>query len=325
LTLFSLTLVATTPFFTLPWFAYLGLVLVSYARFYNVRHGVPCPELLYLGSSYLTAKCAAWILTSHTIPSLDEILWKFDANFGYLEVWLTRLDRHYDIFNKILALAYLGLPLAGVIVYLAMPNSVQIRRKYCIASALGGTAIFFFRICPAAGPRYLFGDRFPDAVPVLTHPHARIMDGAFLNCAPSGHVSWALILVWFAWRYCGRMAKAATCLYLLLTSMATLVGEHYVVDLIVAVPFAVALCGSAEGKWKETAGGVVVLTAWLVALRVGWALTWPVPVVWILSAITVLTPWWVGKAAGLVQPLFQQARGSGQIQLELAAAGRRDA
>jgi hypothetical protein len=322
-TAFSLYLVATTPFFTLTWFAYVGLVLVSHARFHKVQHGVPCPELLYLASGSITGKCAAWILTSHTLPALDEILWKFDANFGYPELWLTRLDQHFDLFNKLLAMVYLGLPLAGVIVYLAMPNSTPIRRKYCIASALGGVAIFFYRICPAAGPRYLFGDRFPNSIPLLTHPHARIMQG-FLNCAPSGHVAWALILVWFAWRYCGRPMQIGTVLYMLLTSMATLVGEHYFIDLIVAVPFAVALCAVAEKQWKHAAGGVLVLTAWLVALRFQWALAWPMPVVWILSAVTVLTPWWVGKVAIPEFTKLNALRGAGRPIPAAAVPGERE-
>jgi hypothetical protein len=300
-TAFSIYLVAKTPFFTLTWFAYVGLVLVSYARFRNVQHGVPCPELLYLASGYVTGKCAGWVLTSHTLPSLDEMLWKFDANFGYPEIWLTRLDQHHDLFNMLLAMVYLGLPLAGVLVYLAMPNSTPIRRKYCIASALGGTAIFFYRICPAAGPHYLFGDHFPNAIPAIAQPHPRMMAGAFLNCAPSGHVAWALILVWFAWRYCGRGLQAATILYALLTCTATLVGEHYVIDLIVAVPFAVALCGAAEKQWKHVVGGVIVLTAWLVALRFGWALAWSMPVVWALSAVTVATPWWAGNLGAFMK------------------------
>jgi len=293
-TAFSLYLAATAPFFTLQWFAFVGLVLVSFARFHKIQHGVPCPELLYLGTALVTSKCAAWILGGH-IPAWDEILWKFDANFGYPEVWVARLDQRSEFLNMVLSAVYQGLPLAGVLTYLAMPNSTPIRRKYCIASALGGTAIFFYRICPAAGPHYLFGARFPDAVPPLLHPQPRFLPGTLLNCAPSGHAAWAMILVWFAWRYCGRGWRIATGVYLGLTCAATLVAEHYWIDLIVAVPFAVALVGAAEKRWNEAAGGSVLLAAWLVALRCQWALAWPPPLDWALAAATLALPWWIGR------------------------------
>jgi hypothetical protein len=89
--------------------------------------------------------------------------------------------------------------------------------------------------------------------------------------------------------------QAGTAVYLFFTCFATLVGEHYVVDLVVAVPFAAALCGFAERRWIETSAGVVVVAAWLVALRLGWALSWPMALVWALSAATLLTPWWASK------------------------------
>jgi hypothetical protein len=281
------------PYLSFPWFTCLGMVLLSFSRFHGVRHGVPCPELLYLASSYLGWAYFALLLPSSRILSVDEILWRFDVNFGYPEVPLARFFLNHHVANAVIRLAYLGLPLAGVIVYLALPNSTLIRRQYCVASGLGALVLLFYGICPAAGPLYLFHDRFPYAAPVLDHPHLTIIPSVSLNCAPSGHVAWALILLWFGRRYCGGIVRAGTVAFLIATCLGTLgLGEHYVIDLVLAVPFATGLWALTGGKWRHAGISGMALLVWLVALREGWVLDLPRAAVWTLCAVTLSAPWW---------------------------------
>lgn len=100
--------------------------------------------------------------------------------------------------------------------------------------------------------------------------------------------TWALLLFWFALRYCGRRVIAGTGVFLLLTLLCTLGrGEHYVIDLIVAVPFAAGLWVLAERRWVRAGLAMLIVSLWCVALNQGWALTLPRTVVWFACALTV--------------------------------------
>jgi hypothetical protein len=280
-------------YLSFPWFTCLGVMLLSLSRFHGVRQGIPFPEFFYLLSSCLSGLVFNAFLPSARLTSVDEILWRFDANFGYLEVPLARLFMHQALGNAVIRLSYLGLPLVGIVVYLSLPNSVEIRRKYCVASGLGALVLAFYRICPAAGPLYLFPAQFPYGMPLLTAPHPRVIPGVSLNCVPSGHVSWALICFWFGRRHCRHRVQAGIFLFLLITCAATLaLGEHYVIDLVLAVPFAAGVWAFTYRRWRAAAIDWIVLMIWLILLREGWALELARPVVWMLCAATLSAPWW---------------------------------
>ena len=319
LTACSVTLTALCPFvlgyhyFSFPWFTCVGMMLLSFSRFHGVRHGIPCPELFYLASSYLTAVFFNLFLVSSKVPSLDEILWRFDSNFGYVEVPLAKFFMNHPLGNAIIRLSYLGLPLVGIIVYLSLPNSTEIRRKYCIASGLGALVLVFYLVCPAAGPLYLLREHFPYNAPILRVSSPRLIPGVSLNCAPSGHVAWALVFLWFGRRYCRRRVQAGNLLFLIITCVATLaLGEHYVIDLVLAVPFAAGLWALTYRQWNDAAINWTVVLAWLIVLREGWVLGLPRPAVWAICAATLSAPWW--------RDAWRQSRTTRDTSAELCAA-----
>ena len=274
------------------------MLLLSSSRFLDVAHGVPCPELLFLAWSYVGELAFRFFLSSSKIPSVDERLWLFDGHFGYPEVFLAKVFTKHAAAFVIIPLAYLALPLAGILIYLSLPNLRAIRRRFCVAAGLGSCVFFGYRICPAAGPLYLFGDRWPGAIPALAHASPRVMPNVLLNCAPSGHLSWALILFWFALRYCGRAARLGSGAFLALTLLATLgTGQHYLIDLIIAVPFAAALWNLVERQWTRAAGELFSVLAWLIVLRQGWAINFPSTAIWVLCAATLALPWY-GRVFG---------------------------
>jgi len=88
---------------------------------------------------------------------------------------------------------------------------------------------------PVAGPAYAFGQQFPTSLPAVSSPHLLMLD-AVPNGVPSVHISIALLVLWFLrpWLW-GRVVGVS---FLVTTIMATLgLGEHYVFDLLCAVPY----------------------------------------------------------------------------------------
>jgi hypothetical protein len=112
---------------------------------------------------------------------------------------------------------YLALPFAAAIVIISLPSDrvVPFLRTCLIA---GLCAVPFYLIFPAVGPAHLASLAF-----------------APRNCVPSLHITWAFLLVHYSR---GVVGKSWTGVFGILTGIATIAsGEHYVIDLIVAVPF----------------------------------------------------------------------------------------
>jgi len=91
-----------------------------------------------------------------------------------------------------------------------------------------------YLLIPISGPAYAFPS-FP-ALPVGPVLLASIPLTAAPNGMPSGHFAGALLICWFTRHWAaGRVASGV---FLALTTLATLgLGEHYLIDLIAAVPY----------------------------------------------------------------------------------------
>jgi hypothetical protein len=184
--------------------------------------------------------------------------------------------------------------LAVTLLYLALPGTAA-RRRFVAAVVLAAITILpMYAICPGAGPKYLLGDRFPWWVPDLSQAHAGVVMPVLnaapngMNAIPSGHFAWALLIFWFARKHCARAVRTAAGIFMVLTCLATLgTGEHYIVDLILSVPFAAGIWALAHRQWRFAAIAFAVVLIWLVALREAWALAIPPVLVWLLTGITV--------------------------------------
>jgi hypothetical protein len=124
----------------------------------------------------------------------------------------------------------------------------EARKKYGAGVILVGAIIpLLYRLCPGAGPGYLLPN-FPFAVP------ARIAAGCFA----------------------------------LAMAIATLgTGEHYVIDLVVSVPFTASIWAAVHGRYRWAAIAMAVTAVWCVALRDGAALSIAPGWVWVLTAATI--------------------------------------
>jgi membrane-associated phospholipid phosphatase len=86
------------------------------------------------------------------------------------------------------------------------------------------------------------------------------------NAIPSLHVATAFIFVLYASEKLALKLVAWT--FLLATALSTLViGEHYLIDLVVAIPFAVFSVCIAERRIPRATGNFLMVIEWLLAIR----------------------------------------------------------
>lgn len=101
--------------------------------------------------------------------------------------------------------------------------------------------LFYFAL-PVSGPQFAF-PTFP-ALPGMVVAHL-IPIHAAPNGVPSVHCSTALLIWWYARRW--RWGGVFGCVFAALTIIATLAsGQHYLFDLLAAVPFSAAMVRIAE-------------------------------------------------------------------------------
>jgi len=176
-----------------------------------------------------------------------------------------------------------------------------------LSMTLGCIGFLLYQFCPAAGPVYLFPKEFPSAIPNLA---AIVAEPGFMrevprNGMPSLHVGWTMLLLWNMRHRAWWLVLPAT-LYVAMTALATLgLGEHYLMDLIVAVPVGLAMQAMwlrAEGPahWIVMGAAFAAVLGWLFAFRSGVALSIPAgTATWIVAGATVIVPvaaaWWMER------------------------------
>jgi hypothetical protein len=136
-----------------------------------------------------------------------------------------------------------GLPRLLLTVYIIM---------YAIAPVL-------YTIVPGRGPRHAFPGHFPAG-----HPDVGVslvnLDG-WPNAMPSLHVATALVFVLFSRG--NRIERWIASAYLAGTVAATLALEHYMVDLVVALPFTSFAVTVAERRFRAAFCFGSLVMVWL--------------------------------------------------------------
>jgi len=236
---------------------------------------VPLRRALLLPAFSLVAGISMNAVTNAAPAAYDLYLYTFDSSLG--------VTPGASVARWFLAWPWLGA--AASIIYsllLLFPTLYDawgLRRgvvgSLMTAFVVGGVCGFiFYQICPGLGPIYVFGSRFPAHLPAAGEIQLGMYHGAGArNAMPSMHMTWALLVWWSAWELT-PLARVIASGFAMLTFLATLgFGEHYLVDLIVAVPFVLlieAICALPRERRIALRAGAVGLgltLSWLLLLR----------------------------------------------------------
>jgi hypothetical protein len=176
----------------------------------------------YVAFSAIAASLQALIirLCPHTI---DLELMRIDRMMGFNVAHFAAHFADHRIVLLLLAIAYLMLPVVMTTAW-TIEQGIMLRRTILI----GGLFCFIvYYAFPAVGLAW-FDWSAPSSIPISPR-----------NCLPSMHFSWSLMI---AWNVQSRWLRVGLWFYAALIAVATLaLGEHYLIDLIVAVPYTVAV------------------------------------------------------------------------------------
>jgi hypothetical protein len=213
--------------------------------------------------------------------TFDAVLYRFEDSLGFqASVLANKLFREFSPLADAGFLIYTGLPLFAAVEYGLQckyaKSSATVLRVFLLI-ALVGSAIYF--VFPAVGPKYFLRELFPNRMPGIEYVATSLtpVDPAYRNAMPSLHMAWAMAL-WLGARDLPLLARGGYAFLALGTALTTLgFGEHYAIDLVVAVPFALAahaVCipGQPVEARRAAIAGTTLTVAWLVYLATGVAL-----------------------------------------------------
>ena len=238
---------------------------------------LPVGIILFVLASLVALNLSVRIQT----PVLDSYLYVFDGSLGFQPSFvLGQLFSRYMLIGEVVRAAYFCLPLGIALICAGYINYGSPLRPLGVLATAGLFGYLLYFVFPATGPVYVYGASFPGAPqPFRTlaqmQPHPLALPiSAPRNAMPSLHMAWAL-LIWFNCRPFSRVWRGLALSYIVLTVLATLgTGEHYLADLVVAVPFAVAVQAlwapvRSHTKYFVLAGGTTLTLLWFLALRYG--------------------------------------------------------
>lgn len=252
------------------------------------------------------ASVLVWTERLHP-KTLDLFLYSFDGSLGtQFSFRMGMAFARWPLFRNVSVMFYEGLPVAIALIC-ARHIAARTGKALSVVAALvctGPIGVLFYNLLPALGPRLVTQLGFP--FHALTR--AQTMNLALVeiaapgprNAIPSLHMAWVLLICWYS-RGLSLWTRAVAFLFLVFTIAATMgTGEHYFVDLVVGIPFAVFVESlfSLHPRWQDRrkvlalAWGLGATLAWLGLLRFATPLFWISPAVpWGLVVATILLSW----------------------------------
>jgi hypothetical protein len=243
---------------------------------------IPASLLLFYYSN-LPAKLVPFLTVGKSSTTYDVYLYYVDRSFGFSPSilvcrWVSSVPHLDQFFFGI----YMALSLAMGICFSAYIGRGA-RPSWKIVVALFAAAtigVLSYNLLPACGPLMLLGTRdflHGDAFAAFTGSRPAVVSLALRyprNAMPSLHMTWALILLWISRGL--RRGRWLAAIFAFLTAVATLsTGEHYLVDLVVAFPFALVIWSMCVGdvplshprRTLTIAAGTLTFVAWIVVIR----------------------------------------------------------
>jgi hypothetical protein len=178
-----------------------------------------------------------------------------------------RLGQWLSAYPQLRAASWVGynaIPLTLPIAYGASLEEPRRCRRLLWSWAIAGMlGVLCYRLVPVSGPMYAF-DGWPGLPASVSWawmdvPVTRIRTGM-----PSLHLTWAVLAWWFA-PPAPRWVRPILLAFIVLTLWTTLaLGQHYVIDLIVALPFMVAVIELWSRPRRALAGAAATLVCLLI-------------------------------------------------------------
>jgi PAP2 superfamily len=282
------------------------------------------PSLWLLGPGVFLVLFYLWRSGTPTESPANEVYGKtfdlyalyVDGSFGFQPSIAVNHFFVSRILREILQGIYEGLPFAMGIAYALWLNrrekALRVFGCFAVAGVLGTLC---YQLLPICGPAYLpFGNEcfyyggscstgsFFSGLPAAIEIDLRWPRNGF----PSLHMAWTL-LTWWSCRE-DRFGRWLGPIFVALTALSTLVyGEHYLVDLLAGIFFALIPWSLflAEGpalaphRGLALAGGSLGYLIWVVLVRDYPELFWTSPVVpWAALVISCIVPYMIVFSEG---------------------------
>lgn len=303
------------------WYTLFGVTLAPFvivAAWFHRRRRLSAWSLIPALLQATLGYCIVWgpqIWSSAESRTFDIYLFSVDGSFGFEpSIWLRHAVDQVHLF-WFFKYVYICLPLAMAAAYVAHLSSRK--RLLYIPVVLGVVSLaglLLYQILPACGPIYLLGKdgfagRFDfsasrsviarmttdNSLKSKLYNSALIDTSAPRNAMPSLHVTWALLVFWICRDL--RRGRWIAGAFLICTALSTLaVGEHYLVDVIVAFPFALIVWQVCVGEGSfgnprrvlSIMGGGLMLLLWLASIRIAPQAFWLSPILpWSAAFTTV--------------------------------------
>lgn len=241
----------------------------------------------------------------------DAWLYAFDGSLGFQPSFAVgRIMFTHLFLARSAFLTYLSLPFAMAVVcaWKTAPTAKRISWHMLIIILLAGVGGWLlYNVVPGTGPIYACGRDFPwreiayRELPKFVVRKISLPTGIPRNAMPSLHMGWAILLYWNSKGF-PRALRVALFLFLILTVVATLGGgQHYFIDLVVSLPFVLAVQSAASLAGPNKRRHIVALLlglgatfGWLLIVRFGLALAMISPAIpWSLILITLAGTIWL--------------------------------
>ena len=258
--------------------------------------------VLSVGSNAVAGFAHTWT-AKFTPRVLDLYLYCFDASLRVQFAFLMgRAYATWHWFRDPGMLSYVGFPISIALVF----GGQLVRDRKVVLSAMtaflltGPVGVVFYTICPALGPAYLFTSRYPWSPLTMDQASRLVLESlpipGLRNSMPSLHIAWVLLAWWYSVGLSVWERSIAMC-FVVFTVLATLgSGEHYLIDLIVACPFALFIYSlsafnvpwSNRNRSLAALAGIGMTLVWIELLRFNVKMFWVSPVIPWLACITTV-------------------------------------
>jgi hypothetical protein len=269
----------------------------------------------------------------------DAWLYAFDGSLGFQPSFAVgRVMFSHLFLARSAFLTYLALPFAMAVVcaWKTEPAAKRISWDMLLIILLAGVGGWvLYNVVPGTGPIYVFGGNFPwheiayRDLPGFALRKIALPIGIPRNAMPSLHMGWAVLLYWNSKGF-ARALRIIMFVFVIFTVIATLGGgQHYFIDLIVSLPFVLAVQSAISLLRPNRRRHILTLLVglgmtfgWLLMVRFGLALAMISPVVpWALIAVTVTTTLWMRSWSEKIS--YNPAIMKSTVESGLAAASGR--